>query len=100
MQYQICLNGSRKVEDSMAEKVASLMDNINELFAKVLKENEKQKQILEQLDKVEQPYKLILEKVYIQGKSLVTVASEMDYDYKHICYKNGIALNKFDELDK
>ena len=52
MQYQICLNGSRKVEDSMAEKVASLMDNINELLAKVLKENEKQKQILEQLDKI------------------------------------------------
>jgi len=60
----------------------------------------KQKAILEQIDKVEQPYRLILDKVYIQEKSLVTVASEMNYDYKHICYMNGIALKKFEELDK
>lgn len=66
----------------------------------IVKEEKKQKQIIEQLDKVEQPYKLILEKAYIQGKSLVTVASEMNYDYKHICKMNGIALNKFDEHDK
>ena len=38
--------------------------------------------------------------MYIQGKTLVTVASEMDYDYKHICKMNGIALNKFDKHDK
>lgn len=77
-----------------------MLDNVNELLEKINKENEKQKAILEQLDKVEQPYRLILEKVYIQGKTLVTVASEMDYDYKHMCYKHGIALKKFDELDK
>ncbi len=65
-----------------------------------MKEEKKQKQIIQQLDKMEHPYKLILEKVYIQGKSLVTVASEMDYDYKHICKMNGIALNKFDKHDK
>ena len=58
----------------------------------------KQKAILEQLDKVEQPYKLILEKVYIKGKSLVTVASELGYSYVHICREHGIALNKFDRI--
>ena len=67
---------------------------------KIVLESKKQQQILEQLDKVDQPYKLILEKVYIQGKTLVTVASEMSYDYKHMCKMNGIALNKFDEHDK
>lgn len=92
--------GSKEVQDSMAEKIATLIDNVDELLARIVKEQEKQKQILKQLDKVEQPFRLLLEKVYIQGKSLVTVASEMGYDYKHICYKNGIALNKFDELDK
>lgn len=65
-----------------------------------MQEEKIQKEIIEQLDKVEQPYKLILEKTYIQGKTLVTVASEMDYDYKHMCKMNGIALNKFDEHDK
>ncbi|MEE0865525.1 MAG: hypothetical protein U0L98_01810 [Clostridia bacterium] len=92
--------GSRAIEDSMAEKLAILLDNIDEIMKVVLKESEKQKRILEQLDKVEQPYKLVLEKAYIQGKTLVTVASEMKYDYKYMCKIHGIALNKFDEHDK
>ena len=92
--------GSRQVEDNMAEKIAILLDNINEIMQKIVKESRKQKQILEQLDKVEQPYRLILEKTYIQGKSLVTTASEMGYDYKYMCKMNGIALKKFDEHDK
>lgn len=93
-------SGSRQVQDSMAEKLSVLIDTINDLLDKVVKESQKQKVILEQLDKIEQPYKLILEKVYIQGKSLVTVASEMGYDYKYICKMNGIALNKFDNTTK
>lgn len=91
--------GSKEVEDSMAEKVAKLIDTIEELLARVLEENEKQKLILKQLDKVEQPYKSILEKVYIQGKTLVTTASEMDYSYEHMKHMNGIALLKFDNVD-
>ena len=92
--------GSREVQDEMAEKLVKLMDNVSELLSKIQKENEKQKEILKQLEKVEQPYRLILEEVYINGKTLVTVASKLNYDYKHMCYKNGIALKKFDELDK
>lgn len=92
--------GSRKVEDSMAEKLATLIDSVDDVLFRVTIEDNKQKDILEQLEKVEQPYRLILEKAYIQGKSLVTVASEMKYDYKHMCKMNGIALNKFDEHDK
>lgn len=92
--------GSRVEQDSEAEKLTKLMDIIKELEDKILKENEKQKQILEQLDKVEQPYRNILDKVYIQGKSLVTTASEMGYDYKYMCKQHRIALNKFEEHDK
>lgn len=64
----------------------------------IVKEEKKQKHIIEQLEKMEQPYKLILEKVYIQGKTLVTVASEMEYSYRDMCRKNGIALNKFEKV--
>lgn len=90
--------GSKQVQDSMAEKITILLDNINDLLTKILKEQEKQKAILEQLNKVEQPYKLILEKEYIQNKSLVTVASEMGYNYEYMKKMNGVALNKFDEV--
>ena len=92
--------GSRKVQDNIAEKITILLDSINKIFNKILEENEKQKKILEQLNKVEQPYKLILEKTYIQVKTLVTVASEMNYSYEYMKHMNKIALIKFDETLK
>ena len=90
--------GSRTVYDNEAEKITSLIDKFNELMDIVIKEKEKQKAIIESINKVEFPYRNILFKVYIQGKSLVTVASEMNYSYVQLCRKHGIALNKFDEL--
>lgn len=80
--------------------MAILLDDVNDILKAILQEEKRQRKIIEQLNKVEQPYRLILEKVYIQGKTLVTTASEMKYDYKHICKMNGIALNKFDKHDK
>lgn len=91
--------GSRAVYDNEAEKIAKLQDNIKDLLLYINEEQEKQKLILAQLNKVEQPYKVILEKIYICGKSIVTVASEMNYEYKYMCKQHRIALNKFDELD-
>lgn len=92
--------GSKKTEDSMAEKITQLIDTTNQLLDKIVVENKKQKQILDELNKIEQPYKLILEKVYIQGKTLVTVANEMGYSYERMKHMNGIALNKFDRMEK
>ena len=91
--------GSRAVYDNEAEKIAKLQDNVKDLLLYINEEQEKQKLILAQLNKVEQPYKVILEKIYICGKSIVTVASEMNYEYKYMCKQHRIALNKFDELD-
>ena len=91
--------GSRAVYDNEAEKIAKLQDNVKDLLLYINEEQEKQKLILAQLNKVEQPYKVILEKIYICGKSIVTVASEMNYEYKYMCKQHRIALNKFDKLD-
>nr|DAW32518.1 MAG TPA: hypothetical protein [Caudoviricetes sp.] len=91
--------GSKSIYDSEAEKIVKLQDNVKDLLLYINEEQEKQKLILEQLNKIEQPYKVILEKIYIFGKSIVTVASEMNYEYKYMCKQHGIALNKFDELD-
>lgn len=89
--------GSRVVYDSEIEKLAQLMDYFNELMDKVLEEKEKQKQIVEIINRIEFPYKNILLKHYIQGKKLVTVASEMRYNYEYTKKSNKIALIKFDE---
>ena len=74
------------------------MDSFNEMMKIIIQEEEKQKKIVEQINKIEFPYRNILFKVYIQGKSLVTVASELNYSYVHICREHGIALNKFDNM--
>lgn len=70
------------------------------MIKKMEKQNEKQKQILEQIDRVEEPYRIILEKHYIQGKSLVQVACEMKYSYEHTKHMHGIALLKFDKKEE
>ena len=84
----------------MAEKVAELIDLQDDYINAMLERDRKQKEILNQLDSVKQPYRLILDNIYIQGKNLVTVASEMKYDYKYICKQHGIALNEFEKHDK
>lgn len=81
----------------MAEKIAELIDSIDDLLEKILEEQEKQKLIIHQLNKVEQPFRLILDKVYIQGKSLVKVADEMNYTYKYLINMHGEALKQFDK---
>lgn len=92
-------HASSSVPDKMAEKISIMIDNVGEMLDKVNEYNKKQEEILKQLDQVEQPYRLILEKAYIQGKKLVTVASEMNYNYEYMKKMNGVALNKFDELE-
>ncbi len=92
-------HASSPVQDKIAEKIAIMLDNVSDMLDKVNEYDKKQKKILIQLDHVEQPYRLILDKVYIQGKKLVTVASEMNYNYEYMKKMNGIALNKFDELE-
>ncbi len=81
-----------------AERLAELEDCFKELMNKIVEEENRQKKIVEQIQKMEYPFKNILFKVYIQGKSLVTVASEMNYSYIHICREHGIALSKFDKM--
>ena len=64
----------------------------------VLQEKEKQKNIVEEVNKMGFPFKNILFKAYIQNKTLVTVASEMHYNYEYMKKMHGIALNKFEEI--
>ena len=93
-------NGSRQVYDSMAEKIAELVEMEEEYLQQVVEYNKKQKDILRQLDKVKQPYRLILDMIYLQGKDLVTVASERKYNYKYICNLHGQALIEFENVEK
>lgn len=84
----------------MAEKLVTYIDDKEELFNEILELKDKQKRILLQLKEVKQPYRNVLYKRYIKGKSFVKIADEMHYDFKYTTNLNGIALNEFDKLDK
>lgn len=86
--------------DKLAENIAKMIDNLNELSEKLLNMQEEQIKLLKALENVEEPYRTILDKHYIQGKKLVAVAYEVDYTYEHIKRMNGIALKKFDDATK
>ena len=84
--------------DKLAENIAKMLDNLNELSEKLLTMQEEQIKLLNTIEKVEDPYRMILDKHYIQNKTLVEVAYEMGYTYEHVKRLNGIALNKFDKI--
>lgn len=90
--------GSRQVYDNEADKLAKLIDKFDELMQVIIEEKEQQEKIVERVNRIEFPYRNILFKVYIQGKSLVKTADEMNYSYERMKHMNGIALLKFDEV--
>lgn len=92
--------GSKEVQDSEAEKIAELLDSVDELLEKVKEKNKQQMKILQQLEKVGQPYRNILDKCYIQNKNLVVVSAEMNYSYERMKHMHRIALIKFDEVEE
>lgn len=89
--------GTTEIQDKEAEKIVNLMDCIDELLNKIREINEKQNMIVNQLDKIKQPYRNILYKRYVQGKSLSEIATEMHYEYDYIRKLLSIALNIFDK---
>ena len=53
-----------------------------------------------QLRKVDNPFRRLLFKYYIQGKTFVKVADEMNYSYDRVKHVHKVALKKFDEAER
>ena len=94
------LDGMPKAKNKPNYKIEELMDKYDEILDLLIKDQEKQNQIILQLKEMEQPYRNILHDKYILGKSLETIASEMPRAYENVCRMHGTALNMFDDLDK
>ena len=93
------LDGMPKAQNKPNYRLEELMDKYDELLGLLIRDQEKQNQIVLQLREMEQPYRNILHDKYILGKSLETIASEMPRAYENVCRMHGTALNMFDELD-
>ena len=95
------LSGSKssfKINDYFAESLVTLLDMKKETLDFAIKLEKKLHKVEKALLQLEQPYRNILTYRYIDGMSLVEVATKMKYSYTHICRQHGIALNKYDNL--
>lgn len=95
----VVLDGMPKAKNKPNYAIENLIDKYDYIIKILTEEQEKLNQITLQLKEVEEPYGTILTKYYVQGKTLVRVADEMNYNYEYVKRMNGIALNKFDELN-
>ena len=95
----VMLDGMPKAQNKPNYAIENLIDKYDFILEILAKDQEKLNNIILQLKEVEEPYRTILTKYYVQGKTLVRVADEMNYNYEYVKRMNGIALNKFDELN-
>lgn len=95
------IDGMPKAHNKPNYTVEELIDSSNELIALLNKDVIKQKEIISQLDSMEnEKYHTVLYMRYIENKPLEEVASKIGYDYYETCKINGKALNEFDKLDE
>ena len=91
-------NGSRRVEDKMAESLVEILYLINDLERYLKELKEKQIEIETKIDKIEQPYKNILYFRYIKGNNLTEVSNQINAEYDYTRKLHGIALIKYARL--
>lgn len=95
------IDGMPKAHNKPNYTVEELIDSSNELIALLNKDVIKQKEIISQLDSMENEiYHTILYLRYIHNKTFEEIADKIGYSYYPTCKMHGKALNEFDKLDK
>ena len=92
--------GTPKVVDKKAEELSKIIDDTNEMEIYVKQLKEKQLNIENKIDRLEQPYKNILYFRYIRGYNLTEVSNEIEEEYDYTRKLHGIALIKYSKLEE
>ena len=90
--------GSPKVTDTSIESLVNILDDTNEIEKYIKDLKEKQLQIEDKIDKIEQPFRNILYFRYIKGYNLTEVSNEIEEEYDYTRKLHGIALIKYAEI--
>lgn len=87
-------SNANKVEDNAVE-----MADISRIYEERWLEAEKEKLEVEQkIEKVEEPYRTILHKRYVEELNFEKIADEMGYSYVRITHLHGEALIEYEKL--
>ena len=85
--------------DKVADN-ASIMADLSRQYEERWLQAEREKlKIEQQIDMINEPYRTILHKKYIEGKSLTEIAYELGGDYTEWCRKHGTALKLYEERE-
>ena len=90
--------GTPKVQDTNIESLVSILDDTNEIGKYIKDLKEKQIEIENKIDKIEQPFRNILYFRYIKGYNLTEVSGEIEEEYDYTRKLHGIALTKYARL--
>ena len=93
--------GSRKVQDTEAESLSELLDQIKDLENQIKREEiELENKLKEQLNLLEAKYGLLLYHHYILGDSIKYIAEKILYNETKYTYRlRDKALEEFDKLN-
>ena len=97
------LDGLPKAHNKPNYTLEEFIDSSNELIKLYNEETKKEKDLFEQLKRLEnERYRTVLYLRYIvyplEKNPLEMTASDMHYSYNEVCKFNGEALNEFDKL--
>lgn len=95
-------NGSRKVNDKIADNLAKLMDKTSEYYNKLNELDIKNLKVINILEQMKNTtYRNLLYDKYIKGIELKEITEDPNYkfkDYKYACNIHGYALKEFDKI--
>lgn len=97
------LDGMPRARNSSNDFIEELLDSYNEMLKILNKEQQKQNEVMRQLNTMKdepKPYRSILTHLYIDGYSLEKTADKIHYSYQKTSTMHGAALNEFDKLDE
>jgi len=97
------IDGLPKGKNKPNYNLEEFIDNSNELIRLYNEEAKKEKELFNQLQKLDnEKYRTVLYLRYIvycyEKNPLEMTASDMHYSYNEVCKFNGEALNEFDKL--
>lgn len=91
---------SNKISDKVGDNASMMADLNTEYKERWLTAERKRLELVDKINKIEEPYRTILMARYVQDKSLEEISVFMSYSYEYIRHLHGEALQKYSEVHK
>lgn len=84
--------------DKVADNAVKMADLSAEYEKRWLEAENKKLEIEKNIDLVEEPYRILLHKRYVEGKTLEEISTLMNYSFDRVRHMHGEALLRYEKL--